>query len=253
MKRNIKIKSFMYLLTAAIVLVGLSSSPCLADLYDGSISGPLSGGDIIATDGWDSPKTKIEWTVLEPGTGTGQSGGNYYTYSYTFTVPEKEISHFILQVSDTWDNWGVDESGFVEGTLVATPKEIFLSEDATNYGDSGSNPGIPGNIHGLKFEVPKGVDYTTWEWSFNSLREPVWGDFYAKDGTDQQGTIDVYAYNSGFEYEPYDWYDQNNNLYNYDYYGYIATPDTTMIPVPGAVLLGIFGLGVAGIKLRKFT
>ncbi|MHC4168605.1 MAG: PEP-CTERM sorting domain-containing protein [Planctomycetota bacterium] len=27
--------------------------------------------------------------------------------------------------------------------------------------------------------------------------------------------------------------------------------DATMVPVPGAVLLGMLGLGVAGVKLRK--
>ena len=34
---------------------------------------------------------------------------------------------------------------------------------------------------------------------------------------------------------------------------YIAVPDTAYVPVPGAVILGLLGLGAAGIKLRKFA
>ena len=40
-----------------------------------------------------------------------------------------------------------------------------------------------------------------------------------------------------------------------DYYNYFTMDDVTFepVPVPGAILLGILGLSVAGIKLRKFA
>ena len=34
---------------------------------------------------------------------------------------------------------------------------------------------------------------------------------------------------------------------------YAISPELTVVPLPGAVLLGILGLSVAGVKLRKFT
>jgi hypothetical protein len=33
----------------------------------------------------------------------------------------------------------------------------------------------------------------------------------------------------------------------------IETSTLTVVPVPGAILLGILGLSVAGVKLRKFA
>ena len=71
---------------------------------------------------------------------------------------------------------------------------------------------------------------------------PTWGDFYAKDGKDNHGTIDVYAYNTNFGA------DNNSTLYK------VAVPDTkTVVPVPGAVLLGRLGLSAAGRKLRRLV
>ena len=58
------------------------------------------------------------------------------------------------------------------------------------------------------------------------------GDFYTKGGPD------TYAYNSGFGT-----LDGAN----------IPVPNSHYVPVPGAVLLGLLGLGAAGIKLRRFS
>ena len=92
---------------------------------------------------------------------------------------------------------------------------------------------MPGEIKGIKFPG-SGTQLVL---SFYSDRAPMWGSFYAKDGTD--GSNDVYAYNSGFSGVGSD---------------FIAVPDTTTtVPVPGAVLLGMLGLAVAGSKLRKFA
>jgi hypothetical protein len=58
------------------------------------------------------------------------------------------------------------------------------------------------------------------------------GDFYTKGGPD------TYAFNSGFGI-----LDGDN----------ILVPNSHYVPVPGAVLLGLLGLGAAGIKLRRFV
>jgi len=207
----------------------------------------------VANDGWENTTTTIAWTV------TPEYGGDefidYYHYSYTFTVSSKSLSHFILQVSDTFDLWGYPEEDFVNATLDPLGLEAFLD---TYYGTDGKpNPGMPGSIYGLKFENLSEDDPffgtgTTWTWSFDSWREPVWGNFFAVDGQDLDDQW-AYAYNSGFLLDPDVWYNEEEGIHNYDVFGYIARPDTTIVPIPTAVLLSILGLGAVGIKLRKFA
>ncbi len=36
-------------------------------------------------------------------------------------------------------------------------------------------------------------------------------------------------------------------------FGEFSNVSVSLVPVPGAVLLGILGIGVAGLKLRKFA
>lgn len=212
------------------IVCAFVAPPALADLYSGSISWDNSmTSPIFATDGWAAAGTSVSWDV------TLDTSGSFYTYEYTFTVPRKGISHFILQVSDSFDNMGLDEDGYVNATL--DPEGLDALLDDYSGSDGASNPGMPGPLYGLKFEGL--ADLTTWTWSFQSWREPVWGDFYAKDGTDSG--IKVYAYNSGFSVEP----DVEA--------GHIAVPDTTLVPVPAAVILGLLGLSVAGLKLRKYA
>jgi hypothetical protein len=224
-----------------------SGSRCFAGLYDGSLTWNSDGTGIIANDGWQDPDTEIVWLVLPPGTEEGQSGGQYFTYQYTFTVPSegqaKQLSHFILEVSDTF---GEFEERFVNASL--NPEEGLIAELKTYYPSDPitekPQPYMPGPIYGLKFEgdyFSEGEDVVQWTWSFNSLREPVWGDFYAVNGFSKQFDVYVAAWNAGFLVEP----DIEA--------GHIAVPDTTVIPLPGAVLLGVLGLGAAGIKLRKFA
>lgn len=47
------------------------------------------------------------------------------------------------------------------------------------FSEGGSNPNMPGTIHGLKWDDTEGTTSTFW---LVSDREPVWGDLYAKGG-----------------------------------------------------------------------
>lgn len=143
--------------------------------YHGSLSG--AGGGITATAAWNSGGTVIEWWVVDEN--DGASAGKW-KYTYEFTVPAKDISHINIEVSDTFT---VD---------LLSPKPAGTSVD--DFGnEGGSSPGIPEEFHAIKFD---GVNTKAWSVTFETSRNPIWGDFYAKDGKDQG--VDVYAYNDGF-------------------------------------------------------
>ena len=91
------------------------------------------------------------------------------------------------------------------------------------------SPGLPAPIWGLKFDDASG---TTSTFEFDSIRVPVWGDFYAKNGN---GSM---MWNSALA-------DANptaaagNGSMNH----HLLVPDTnTVIPEPATMALLSFGL-----------
>jgi hypothetical protein len=196
-----------------LVLFVINTQSAKADLWSGSIS--TTDGSIFATQAWAKGST-LTWTVTPD--------GSLYHYQYTFTVPSKDISHFILEVSNTFTSANLlDQNG--------EPVNLGSIDYYNAESEGNSNPNMPGTIKGIKFAATS----ITLNLSFYSNRAPMWGSFYAKDGKDNDNW--VYAYNSGFNGGD----------------DFIGVPDTTTVPVPGAMLLGMLGLGAAGIKLRKYA
>ncbi len=239
MKRLIINSSALILLSIFTINV----QPVLADLSGGTLSeGNLywSDGGITAisdtsnTNAWASDSTYIHWEV-------NQNTDNTWRYSYTFSVPSKDISHFILEVSENFNisNLSSLTSGYSYESGESGDPRIYSPDDPGN-----SNPFLPdGGIFGIKFS--KNSSSTTYEWEFDTTRAPMWGDFYAIDGKKDNTTPSVipWAYNAGFGI---------NTLI--DDGKHIAVPDTkTVIPLPGAVLLGLLGISVAGVKIRRFV
>ena len=223
-------KLVAYLLVAVLVMT-FSPQRCLAGLHDlvpvsewsGELTNGYDGtvGGLYTQDGWTSDYglTKIKWLITNP-------EGTYLTYNYEFTVPANETSHIIFEVSPNFtegDYWGL--VGELRSPTETPTKPTWSGSDS-------SNDDMPGAIPGIKFES-SGLVQT---FSFNSTRLPWWGNFYAVDGAPGGTGIFAVAYNTGFDGGD----------------AFIPVPDT-VVPVPGAVLLGILGLGVAGIKLRKFA
>lgn len=127
---------------------------------------------------WSHPNGgfKILWNI-------SQTGLNW-DYSYTVSnasggALSKGLSHWILQVSDTITEANLDDH-------IWDLSHSIASDDPRTYdpGDPGnSNPDLPAAIYGIKLDgggltAPLGFTFT-------SDRRPVWGDFYAGDGTDQ--------------------------------------------------------------------
>ena len=244
-----KISKILVLLLLAALVMTFSPQRCLADIYgtavapsdyqgyldNGIASDPFGTGaaandGLVTSDGWTDTYglTRIVWDIAQNADGS-------FTYSYTFTVPQKYPSHLIIEVSDAFER-----------------SDAFNVEDIENFdeilvdeydGTDPSNPYMPGTINGIKFDINENAQDVVTEVTFDSWRQPVWGDFYSKDGrglVPGGGTDWATAWNTGLvDHEDPDG-------------AYLAVPDT-IIPVPGAVLLGILGLGVAGLKLRKYA
>jgi len=217
-----------------VCLIGLTAltSPAVASLYlyEDSIAG--DGGGITATDGWNSTSTVLTWDIDRNGTN--------WDYEYTFTVPEKGISHIVFEVSDNFTQANVWGAYGYTGTV-------------GDYTVKNGNPDMPEPyiVPGLKFEPsgPEAPESLSWTIHFTSDRSPMWGNFYAKDGTDGEGEdkINVTAWNTHFDeiLTGSALYDEYTDLWK------VAVPDTHVVPLPASILLAGFALGLAGRRLRK--
>jgi len=203
-------------------------------IYSGSLSS--DDGGILGTGPWvtDASPTTMSWTV------DNETTPNYWHYSYTFTVPTKDISHHIIEASTTLTSDDILNLAWSGGvTEIQTQKE------------SQGNPNLPSTFYGIRLE-PTAED-TTMTFSFDTVRDPIWGDFYAKDG--DGGGSDITAWNAGFgtaaeesntadtHYDPTDGPSGGSIRYH------LLIPDT--IPEPSTMLLLALGSVVLMLRRRR--
>ncbi|MHC5117973.1 MAG: hypothetical protein ACYSQY_13100 [Planctomycetota bacterium] len=155
-------------LVMAVLAVGFSVSAGLVD----SVSTPFG---LTASGQWQTDGFQVAWDI-------SPNGDRMWRYRYEFTKPagaslKKDVSYLIIQVSDTMTAQDIS-GGWVPGWYET---------------GSPSTPGLPRAIWGVKVELD---DHNSF--SFDSTRAPMWGDFYAKGGTSQQGTVWNVVYNSDF-------------------------------------------------------
>ena len=171
------------ILMAVIFITIFASSVQALPYYSGSLN--VSGEGIIASAGWAINNATLSWVVE----GLDNGGGPIlWRYDYTFnTNSDKDISHIIFEVSTN-----AIESDFT--ILSGSNIEVMqYTDDGSN-----SNPNMPGVIYGMKLDPS--IKTPNFKFSFTTTRSPVWGDFYAKDGSDNTGSekIEVTAWNAGF-------------------------------------------------------
>lgn len=155
-------KEGFFALSVVAVCV-LAATPLLATPFKGSLTSDDGGLDGLGV--WADPGSTLSWSVE-------QNLNSSWHYEYTLSVTEKDISHVVVEVSETF----TDDDYFNENWH---EKDGDPTTDVGDYGTGNGNPDIPSTMHGLKFDETVGTSLTV---SFDSFRVPVWGDFYAKDG-----------------------------------------------------------------------
>ncbi len=206
-------------LCVALFVVAMLAIPSVAAAYVGSLLS--TDGGILGTGNWIVPgPTSFEWEVT-------QNADNSWHYSYVFTHPEGETSHFILEVSD---GFTADEVFNLQGAAVGN-LEVGLFEI-----DDPGNPGMPASMYGIKFDDLTGL---TTAFAFDSFRVPVWQDFYSKDGV-AGGGINA-AWNAGFVLADPTALATNGSI---DYH--VLAPDSTTDPIPEPTTLMLLGSGLLG-------
>jgi len=223
-------KRGVYLLGLIVLCLALLPATGQGDVF---ASGDLTTADggLLANGVWSTNGASVWYQVSNI-----DADSWFYEYEVTISGSEGDLSHIILETSQNADiRKLIGDSSF---KLVGP----------TTFGDEGnSNPGIPGEIYGIKLDE---LTEMTFAFSFESYNGPMWGNIYAKDGA--AGGADNYLYNAGFGTPLSDVqrYDFSNEYLDGRY---ILVPDTYVIPAPAAVLLGVLGLGTAGVRLRRRT
>ncbi|MHC4982038.1 MAG: hypothetical protein ACYTF6_02580 [Planctomycetota bacterium] len=217
-----------YIARKVVILIGtlaLAAQPAVAASFSGDLT--TRAGGLTGTGSWGAGPSRLEWTV------TDLAGGSW-SYAYRLIVPGKDVSHFIVEASQNFT------LANISGVASTVPLESY--EVGLFGGQGNSNPAIPEPLYGIKFDLGAGPKQM--EVSFVSDREPMWGDFYANDGTESQGTVDVTIRNSGFftpDSDPLAAPPMSGAFRNH-----LLVPDTGFV-IPEPVTLLAVGVSLAGI------
>lgn len=241
----------MKTLLSAMALVVVTAASGWAVTYTGSLSSSAGGG-LLATQDWAGgtstlPNAILTWSVTD----SDSLHAGLWVYSYVFDVTRKGISHVITEVSENFTAENIKAGTTANGQL-----------DTYNNGDPGkSNPGIPGDLFGIKWDTSS-ASPLLYSWVIVSDREPMWGDFYSKDG--KTGGNDVYAFNTGFGNEASALIGDGNAFEVTSGRAWALVPDTdgggggggggNVVPEPGTFILlgaGLLGFGLYGRRKAK--
>lgn len=213
----------------ALFLIAISTTSVFA--YTGTLTASNGMG---GTGVWLNSDGKSAWHPASLGWTVTLTQPNNWHYAYSLSVYKGEVSHFILEVSPTFTMQNIkNAAGDFNGIELA---------DYSAASNGNSNPGMPGTIHGIKFDNASG---TTFNIGFDSDRAPVWGDFYSKSGHSTAWNLGLTNHDT----------DPTAPAANGAWGNHILVPDTvskTVVPEPsGMFALTAALIGLAGLVVRK--
>jgi hypothetical protein len=216
------------IVVSVLVLVGGAT---LAQAAPTTYSGNLTSADggLQGTGGWVSNPSKpvtFGWVVTQ-----NDDLSWHYHYVFDTTGRQGTLSHLVLETSPNLT--AADISNATPGIAAGDPRW---------YSEHNGNPDMPEQVFGIKFP---GTSSTVAIMDFDSVRAPMWGDFYAKDGA-KGGRL----WNAGFTHPDVDpvALAQNGSVAYH-----VLVPDTTTsaVPVPGSFLLASAGMGLISWVRRR--
>jgi len=237
---------WVFALTGAVCPGVLRAEPLS---FVGSLTGGGQGLFVNSTGpvdaSWDTSLTTLQWRVDN----TTTPGWWHYEYTITVTDTQTQWSDpqcVIVETSPTFE-WEDLRAG-----SVSSDPGPWLMNTELGLHTPGQNQALWNNVYGLKFTTTN-YDPTALTISFDSTRAPVWGDFYVRSYV-VDGVYNAFV-NDGLgcptDTDPSD--PPSNGSVDY----HVLVPDSTeippVVPVPGAVLLGLLGTSLTGWLRRRHS